>query len=113
VQHAWLIDAHGHVVDPTWEDAAHCGYVGVPVNTAHMLKANKARIEGATSGSPTTGSSSMGPGRRPSGRHTPAVATPVPRRRSRGRRAGSGLPAYVRPGGREGQRRHKLLGAGS
>ncbi|MBY5504084.1 hypothetical protein HFO81_00835 [Rhizobium leguminosarum] len=29
VQHAWLVDQHGRVIDPTWEDAADNAYFGV------------------------------------------------------------------------------------
>lgn len=29
VQHAWLVDQHGQVIDPTWEDATDNAYFGV------------------------------------------------------------------------------------
>ncbi len=43
IQHAWLADAEGRVVDPTWEDAERYVYFGVAFKTSfvfEMLDAN-------------------------------------------------------------------------
>ncbi|KGH48629.1 hypothetical protein IN07_01315 [Modestobacter caceresii] len=37
VEHAWAVDAAGRVIDPTWDDAPRCGYVGVPLTLAHLM----------------------------------------------------------------------------
>lgn len=37
MQHAWLVDQQGHVVDPTWEDAHEHLYFGVVFRTSFVL----------------------------------------------------------------------------
>jgi hypothetical protein len=37
VEHAWAVDGAGRVIDPTWDDAPRCGYVGVPLTLAHLM----------------------------------------------------------------------------
>jgi hypothetical protein len=41
VEHAWLVDPQGRVIDPTWDDADDCGYVGVPLTLQHMAKSQR------------------------------------------------------------------------
>jgi hypothetical protein len=43
VEHAWAVDGAGRVIDPTWDDAPRCGYVGVPLTLAHMV--NRDRLD--------------------------------------------------------------------
>lgn len=38
IQHAWLADAHGRVVDPTWDDAQRYVYFGVAFKTPFVLE---------------------------------------------------------------------------
>lgn len=38
VEHAWVVDGAGRVIDPTWDDAPRCGYVGVPLSLAHLAR---------------------------------------------------------------------------
>ena len=37
VQHAWLVDSEGRVIDPTWEDASNHVYFGVSFKTSFVL----------------------------------------------------------------------------
>lgn len=37
VQHAWLVDESGQVLDPTWEDSADCIYFGVTFKTGFVF----------------------------------------------------------------------------
>ncbi|WP_346619606.1 hypothetical protein [Blastococcus montanus] len=41
VEHAWLVDRDGRVIDPTWDDADSCGYVGVPLTLEHMAASQR------------------------------------------------------------------------
>ncbi len=44
VEHAWLIDASGRVIDPTWEDTDNNAYFGIPFRRSfvtEMLAQNK------------------------------------------------------------------------
>jgi hypothetical protein len=38
VEHAWAVDGAGRVIDPTWDDAPRCGYVGVLLSPAYLAK---------------------------------------------------------------------------
>ena len=38
IHHAWLVDAAGRVVDPTWPDSDLCSYFGVPFNSDFVLR---------------------------------------------------------------------------
>jgi hypothetical protein len=38
IQHAWLVDGAGRVVDPTWEDASKHVYFGVTFRTSLVLE---------------------------------------------------------------------------
>ncbi len=46
VEHAWLLDPQGRVIDPTWDDADDCGYVGVPLTLHHMAKSQRRNFYG-------------------------------------------------------------------
>lgn len=35
-EHAWCVDEHGHVHDPTWQDGDGTAYLGVPFATAYL-----------------------------------------------------------------------------
>jgi hypothetical protein len=35
-EHAWLVDADGNVVDPTWDDPEHSAYFGVPFRPEYV-----------------------------------------------------------------------------
>lgn len=39
VFHAWLVDRHGNVVDPTWDQPQHCSYFGVAFNREYVRQA--------------------------------------------------------------------------
>jgi hypothetical protein len=39
--HAWLVDAEGNVIDPTWDFEAERKYFGVPISTAFVLETTK------------------------------------------------------------------------
>lgn len=41
IEHAWVA-VDGAVVDPTWEDASACGYVGVALDFAHVIATDDA-----------------------------------------------------------------------
>lgn len=38
IHHAWVVDAEGRVIDPTWIDPVNCTYFGVGFKTAHLRK---------------------------------------------------------------------------
>lgn len=38
VQHAWVVDAEGRVIDPTWRDPSRSAYFGIPFNTDYVRR---------------------------------------------------------------------------
>ncbi len=48
LQHAWLLDANGYVIDPTWEPSGSC-YLGIPLATSWVKSIwNSRRQKGRT-----------------------------------------------------------------
>lgn len=46
VQHAWVVDDAGRVIDPTWTDAATCGYIGIPLDLKRIVTARRNAVDG-------------------------------------------------------------------
>ncbi|MGI5293021.1 hypothetical protein ACQEVF_58265 [Nonomuraea polychroma] len=48
LEHAWCIDRHENVVDPTWHDRVGLAYVGIPLTLAHrehVLRSRPANLK--------------------------------------------------------------------
>lgn len=47
VSHAWCVTRDGQVVDPTWDDAKQCAYVGIPMATEFLsMQVLKSKVWG-------------------------------------------------------------------
>jgi hypothetical protein len=38
VNHGWVIDRDGNIIDPTWRDPHKCAYIGVPFKTEYIRR---------------------------------------------------------------------------